>query len=58
MFSGNRKKNAAPFIFLVKELSFKHQPGVFIIEFRFIRCKHGEKCVFLKTKNLKKEKQK
>lgn len=35
MFPGNRKKNGAQFIFLVKELSFKHKPGVFIIELRF-----------------------
>lgn len=44
MFSGNRRKNAAQFFFLVKALSFKHEPGVLEIEFRFTRGKHGKKC--------------
>lgn len=35
MFSGNRRKNAAQFIF--KTLSFKYKPGVFKIELRLTR---------------------
>jgi hypothetical protein len=37
MFSGNGRKKAAEFFFLIKALSFKRELGVLEIEFRFTR---------------------
>lgn len=44
-FLNEKKRMVSNFFSLMKEISFKHKPGILKIKFGFTRSGHGKKCL-------------